>query len=116
MLVLLAEDLADLPTGLLERAIQRHCTTSPYMPKAADLIKLAQDAEGSAKPNGTMRIGETRQISIRDKPGGMVVKTLTLERTARPYAHDLCDAYNDGRHPPRWRVTDSGELAMADAR
>ena len=114
MLALLAEDLADLPTGLLEVAIIRHCTTSPFMPKAADLIKLAQDAQDGDKPSGAMQIGEMRQIQIRDKPGGIVVKTLTLERTARPYARDLCDAYNDGRHPPRWRVTDNGELAMVE--
>ena len=50
MLALLAEDLADLPINLLELAIQRHCATSPYMPKMADLIKLAQEAQGSAKP------------------------------------------------------------------
>lgn len=42
MLALLAEDVADLPTELLDRAIQRHVATSPYMPKAADLIRFAQ--------------------------------------------------------------------------
>ena len=55
MLALLAEDLADLPTSLLERAIQRHCISSPYMPKAADLIKLAQDAEGATRPATTLQ-------------------------------------------------------------
>ena len=73
-------------------------------------------SSGSGGFGDPMKIGEQRQIHIRDKPGGMVVKTLTLERTARSYTHDHCDAYNDGRHPPRWRVTDSGELAMVDAR
>lgn len=42
MLALLAEDVAHLDPDLLERAIDRHVATSPYMPKAADLIKLAQ--------------------------------------------------------------------------
>ena len=50
MLALLAEDLADLPVSLLELAIQRHCAASPYMPKAADLIKLAQEAQGTGRP------------------------------------------------------------------
>lgn len=55
MLALLAEDLADLPTGLLESAIQRHCTTSPYMPKAADLIALAKAQQDTARPATTLQ-------------------------------------------------------------
>lgn len=39
---MLAEDVAHLAPDLLDRAIQRHVAASPYMPKAADLIKLAQ--------------------------------------------------------------------------
>jgi len=42
MLALLAEDLAHLDPATLERAIDRHVASSPYMPKAADLIALAQ--------------------------------------------------------------------------
>lgn len=55
MLALLAEDLADLPIGLLERAIQRHCTTSPYMPKAADLIALAKAQQDTARPSTSLQ-------------------------------------------------------------
>jgi hypothetical protein len=51
MLALLAEDLADVPTDLLERAVQHHVATSPYMPKAADLIRLAQSFQ---KPPTTL--------------------------------------------------------------
>lgn len=42
MLALLAEDVAHIAPDLLERAIDRHVSTSPYMPKAAELIALAQ--------------------------------------------------------------------------
>ena len=42
MLSLLSEDLAHIDPDALARAIDRHVATSPYMPKAADLIRLAQ--------------------------------------------------------------------------
>lgn len=42
MLGLLAEDLAHIDPELLERAIDHHVVGSPYMPKAADLIRLCQ--------------------------------------------------------------------------
>lgn len=45
MLGLLAEDLAHIDPDALARAIDRHVTSSPYMPKAADLIKLAQSMQ-----------------------------------------------------------------------
>lgn len=44
MLALLAEDVAHLDPDLLAIAIDRHVASSPYMPKAADLIALAQKA------------------------------------------------------------------------
>ncbi len=48
MLSLLAEDLAHIDPEPLERAIDRHVASSPYMPKAADLIKLAQSLTAPA--------------------------------------------------------------------
>lgn len=42
MLALLAEDVAHIDPDLLEKAIERHVATSPYMPKASELIGLAQ--------------------------------------------------------------------------
>lgn len=45
MLGLLAEDLAHIDPDALGRAIDRHVMSSPYMPKAADLIKLAQSMQ-----------------------------------------------------------------------
>lgn len=54
MLSLLADDVAHIPPDDLERAIERHVVSSPYMPKAADLIKLAQD---NTKP---MSIGRAK--------------------------------------------------------
>lgn len=44
MLGLLAEDLSHVDPNALAIAIDRHVAMSPYMPKAADLIKLAQAA------------------------------------------------------------------------
>lgn len=48
MLGLLAEDLAHIDPNALTRAIDRHVMSSPYMPKAADLIKLAQSMQAPA--------------------------------------------------------------------
>lgn len=42
LLALLAEDLADMPPSLLERAIAIHVRNSPYMPKVSDLLHLAK--------------------------------------------------------------------------
>lgn len=56
MLALLAEDLADIPTDLLEGAINRHVTMSPYMPKAADLVRLAKEIDAEAR-NRNVRTG-----------------------------------------------------------
>jgi hypothetical protein len=42
MLLLLAEDLAHVDPEMLERAINKHVAKSPYMPKASQLIALAQ--------------------------------------------------------------------------
>lgn len=41
-LALLAQDLADIPPDLLERAIRDHATSSPYLPKASDLVERAK--------------------------------------------------------------------------
>lgn len=49
-LALLCTDLADSPPHLLERAIKHHALNSPYLPKAADLVKLMQGFLNDAKP------------------------------------------------------------------
>lgn len=41
-IALLAQDLADIPPDLLDRAIREHIMSSPYMPKASDLIAKAR--------------------------------------------------------------------------
>lgn len=41
-LALLASDLHDMPPHLLEKAIRKHVMESPYLPKAADLVRLAK--------------------------------------------------------------------------
>ena len=41
-LALLASDLAHIPTDYLDRAAKQWAAQSPYMPKASELIALAQ--------------------------------------------------------------------------
>lgn len=51
-LALLARDVADIPPDLLQEAAGRHALQSPFMPKASELIRLAQDVlrgRGSGK-------------------------------------------------------------------
>ena len=43
-LELLGQDLADIPVKRLKVAIERWIATSPYLPKASDLIELARKA------------------------------------------------------------------------
>ena len=52
-------------------------------------------AQGFARQ---MRVGDERLIQIRDNKG-LLIKTLNLKRTNRPYAFDLCDAYNMINNP-----------------
>ena len=52
---------------------------------------LGGDTAG--RSNRTLRVGESRVVNIKDK-AGVIVDTLTIVRTERPYAFDLCDAYN----------------------
>jgi hypothetical protein len=64
-----------------------------------------------------MEIGEKRIINVRDK-SDVIIRQVTLTRTARPYVYDLCDAYNDGLSAEReargirWQVTQAGELKL----
>lgn len=106
MLAILAEDLADVPVALLEQAIQRHATTSPYMPKAADLIRLARECDYSrvakverrggsyvedhvASLNANLKrddiewaVSEQGTPYLRDKPSWSANRTRELEAKA----------------------------------
>jgi len=90
MLSLLADDLATIPTDLLEKAIDAHVLQSPFMPKAADLIRLAQG----------------------------FVQAPKIHRTGRSYAHDLADVYNSRRTRTdvEWYVSDAGEIKIGHVR
>lgn len=90
-LALLAEDVAEVPADLLERAIAEHVASSPWMPKAADLIRIAQDIER-----------ETR--------------AKLPERTGRSYAHDLVALYNGQRtrDDVEWYVDHTGAVKCGD--
>jgi hypothetical protein len=49
-IALLARDLADVPPVYLERAIRKWVLTSHFMPKASDLVELAQEFLNADKP------------------------------------------------------------------
>ena len=70
--------------------------------------------QGGRKP---MQPGEYFTFNRKDKndqPNG----TLTIERTARPYAYDLCDAYNKSMRPDlkaqgaEWFVDSQGQVKL----
>lgn len=69
---------------------------------------------------GTVEPGDVRAVVAKDK-NGTIVKTLTIHRTERPYAYDLCDAYNEAISPAArerglaYYVTDSGEVKLGDS-
>lgn len=88
MLALLAQDLADIPYDLLDRAISRHVMISPYMPKAADLVKLAREIDDARRPN--------------------------LPNEGATYAHRLAASYNQRGNRPdvEWYVNDNGEVKI----
>lgn len=90
-LSLLAADVAEIPADLLERAIDRHVTSSPYMPKAADLFRIAQDID-------------------------RVARAKLPERTGRSYAHDLANLYNANktRDDCHWYVDHIGALKLSE--
>ena len=88
-LAMLCVDLADAPPHLLERAIQRHALESPYLPKAADLVKLMQSLLNDARPTTA--------------PGAK------LDQAARANAH--LDAEKPD-FPARWIYDQGGALQL----
>lgn len=90
MLALLAEDVASIPPEFLEVAIDRHVVSSPYMPKAADLIRLAKEA---ATP-----------------------RTASIQRRGGSYAEDLAAEYNSRltRDDVEWIVGADGGMQLVD--
>ena len=62
-----------------------------------------------------MNPGETLQFNAK-AADGTVGRTITVRRTTRPYAYDLCDAYNAAstRTDTEWIVTITGELKMIE--
>lgn len=87
MLSLLADDVAHLPPEALERAIDHHVLTCPFMPKAADLIKLAQD--------------HTDAVNLPRQPG-------------QTYAEALAYRYNErcSRDDCEWAVDGNGSVYL----
>jgi hypothetical protein len=87
-LALLAVDCADLPPHILEAAGKKWASTSPWLPKASDLIALCQSMV--APP-------------AMEKP-----------RQGETYAHVLCDKYNQmvKRAGCEWFVNHSGDMQL----
>jgi hypothetical protein len=67
------------------------------------------------EPNRPMQAGESRTYTGEGKSAQ---KTVTIIRTDRPYAEDLCDAYNASmgeearKRGLRWQVSHAGELKL----
>jgi hypothetical protein len=78
LLALLARDVADIPPRFLDFAIRRWVGSSPFMPKASDLIALAQSAITPPKADGMSlaqryNMKNTRtDVVWRDSPEGGV--------------------------------------------
>ena len=47
LLVLLGGDVAEVPVGVLERAIDRWVVSKPFMPKASELLALSREIAAS---------------------------------------------------------------------
>lgn len=101
-LAMLAQDLADIPPDLLERAARDHARQSNFMPKAAELIELAQGYVNGAASNSmglqeqcdvlnAMRWVRARNVryEIRTHPSG----TKIIE----PIPHHWPDEGHSGR-------------------
>lgn len=78
------------------------------------------DEVPASSGEGRMKVGDVRTINVKDKDG-MIVKTMTLTRTHRPYVDDLCDAYNAARAQNvidmggEWYVNHRGELKLGES-
>lgn len=55
LLALLARDVADLDPRDLDEAIQKHVRRSPFMPKACELIELADTARANREYRSALR-------------------------------------------------------------
>jgi len=94
-LALLATDLADMPADLLNRAVEDWAVRSPFMPKAFDLIQLAQSY--LPKPKEAQPTGPT-----------------DWEMLARRY-NDRMAADPDTRRDVRWTAHATGISMQFDA-
>lgn len=94
LLALLANDLADVPADLLNRAIEDWATRSPYMPKAFDLVQLAK--------------------SYLPKPQVVKEGPTDWEMLARRY-NDRMGADPEARRDVRWTASPTGILMQFDA-
>jgi hypothetical protein len=99
-LVLLACDLADLPVEALRKAVDRWAVTKPFMPKACELVELAQGAalpvyatraDRVAASNAALAAKGNRRLRWIDEGGEFVAidYRLWLERERPEQAAEL---------------------------
>lgn len=123
---MLASDLSDLPSDLLERAISEWSVRSPYMPKAYDLVQIAKgylpkpasksgdksDWEAMAeRANEAMHNAEKGRKDIRwvANHAGMTLDFLPGAHTGMDQFLESLDRQNAtmrdvDRAPERWRM------------
>lgn len=108
---MLCDDLAHIPPSALERAIDQHVLTSPFMPKAADLIKLAQNDSRPASllPTYGQTYADALAESYNAKCAFEDVVWISNGRDVR-IAHKATSPYRPGWKP------EPGEIDMINDR
>jgi len=66
-LALLARDVAEVPADLLQEAAGRHALQSPFMPKASELIGLAQDILRGTGSGAEADMAHRRNQQLREE-------------------------------------------------
>ncbi len=122
-LALLASDLAHIPTDYLERAAKDWALKSPYMPKASELIELAQSyvsrATNADDGYGSQAYLDRRNHSMErndcewfyDAGGNMQLRKRGGEN--KPFAQPLTDA--EIRKMPAWIISMGVTIGDLDA-
>lgn len=83
------------------------------------LADAARSEGPSISNGGPMQPGEIKIVHVKDS-SGQIIRTVTIHRTTRAYAYDLCDAYNEAmsedarRRGLEYYVTPAGEVKLGD--
>lgn len=96
-IALLASDVADIPEKQLRVAIDRWIASSPYLPKASDLIEIAR----KALPGSPISKPESERVSA-------------LRRSCHEWTRTLYADRPDLAGKSEWRVSDHGQAYIHD--